>query len=86
MFYSHLQATQTHKIEIELADQTKEIIKALNLQELPNLIRDAFKEIMHTAFKAGFDTSILEALDKAMDKAMSRKVARLTASANSLYY
>lgn len=73
-------------IKTGLADQTKEIIKALNLRELPNLIRDAFKEIMQTAFKAGFDASILEALDKAMDKAMSKHVARLTDSANSLYY
>ena len=73
-------------IKTGLADQTKEIIKALNLRELPNLIRDAFKEIMQTAFKTGFDASILEALDKAMDKAMSRQVARLTDSANSLYY
>lgn len=69
-----------------LADQTLEIIKALNLRELPNLIRDAFKEIMQTAFKAGFDASILEALDEAMHKAMSKQVARLTASADSLYY
>lgn len=73
-------------IKTGLAVQTKEIIKALNLRELPNLIRDAFKEIMQTAFKAGFDASILEALDKAMDKAMSKQVARLTDSANSLYY
>lgn len=73
-------------IKTGLADQTKEIIKALNLRELPNLIRDAFKEIMETAFKAGFDASILEALDKAMDKAMSKHVSRLTDSANSLYY
>lgn len=86
MSYSHLQATLTHKIKIELADQTKKITKALNLSELLNLIRDAFKEIMPTAFKAGFDASILEALDKAIDKAMSRQVARLTDSANTLYY
>lgn len=73
-------------IKTGLADQTKEIIKALNLRELPGLISDAFKEILQTAFKTGFDASILEALDEAMDKAMSRQVARLTDSANSLYY
>ena len=73
-------------IKTGLADQTNEIIKALNLRELPGLIRDAFKDIMQTAFKAGFDASILEALDEAMNKAMSRQVARLTDSANSLYY
>ena len=73
-------------IKTGLADQTKEIIKALNLRELPRLISDAFKEILQTTFKTGFDASILEALDEAMDKAMSRQVARLTDSANSLYY
>ena len=41
---------------------------------------------MQTAFKAGFDAGILEALYKAMDEAMSKHVARLTDSANSLYY
>ena len=73
-------------IEKGLANQTLEIIKALNLREIPNLIRDAFKDIMEAAFKAGFDASILEALDEAMSKAMSKQVARLTASADSLYY